>query len=120
MFAPRQAAASCGGPGEVPCYHWDWCASTTPSIFGPVCWGGLVADTPCGGCDCDRLNSWGLVCVPCGSAGEPTCANGPVCDTNQRFTPFGLCYPCGQSGQAACVSGPACAVGNREIFGFCS
>ena len=120
VLAPSSAAASCGGPGEVPCYHWDWCAYTTPSIFGDVCWGGLVPDTVCGGCDCDRLNTWGLVCVPCGSAGAPTCQFGPVCDTDQRYTPFGLCYPCGQSVQAACVSGPACDVGNREIFGFCS
>ena len=54
VLAPSSAAASCGGPGEVPCYHWDWCAYTTPSIFGDVCWGGLVPDTVCGGCDCDR------------------------------------------------------------------
>jgi len=119
--APDEAAAqSCGGPGEVPCYVWSWCAYTTPSIFGDVCWGGLVPSTPWAGCDNNRLNNWGLVCVPCGSPFEPTCAFGPVCDTDRRFTPFGLCYPCGQTGEAVCTSGASCDVGNRAVFGFCS
>src|SRR5439155_8725950 len=103
-----------------PCYRWSSCAYTTPSIFGRVCWGGFVPTTPCGGCNCDRLNSWGLVCVPCGSAGEPECQHGSTCDTDQRYTPAGLCYPCGRPGQAQCVTGAACDVGARPAFGFCS
>ena len=120
-FAPSPAAAqSCGGAGEVPCLVWSWCAYTTPSIFGDVCWGGLVHATAYAGCSSDRLNNWGLVCVPCGSAGEPTCNYGSTCDTDQRYTPFGLCYPCGRGGQAACTTGASCDEGFRAIFGFCS
>ena len=119
-LAPAEAAAQCGGPGQVPCYEWNWCAYTTPSVFGDACWGGLVPSTQWAGCSSDRLNNWGLVCVACSSPGEPTCAYGPVCDTDRRYTPFGLCYPCGQTGEAACVSGPACDAGNRSVFGFCS
>ena len=120
-FAPAKAAAqSCGGAGDVPCYVWSWCAYTTPSVFGPVCWGGLVYATPWNGCGSDRLNNWGLVCVACGAAGQPTCDFGTTCDTDQRYTPFGLCYPCGRGGQPACTSGASCDEGFRSIFGFCS
>ena len=58
-----EAAAQCGGNGEVPCYEWSWCAYTTPSIFGDVCWGGLVRATSFAGCNNNRLNNWGLLCV---------------------------------------------------------
>lgn len=119
-FSPAEAAAQCGGAGEVPCLTWSWCAYTTPSIFGDVCWGGLVHATSYAGCNTNRLNNWGLVCVPCGGSGEPTCNYGTTCNTDQRYTPFGLCYPCGQSGQAQCTTGASCDVGNRPVFGFCS
>ena len=119
-FAPAEAAAQCGGAGEVPCLTWSWCAYTTPSIFGDVCWGGLIHSTAYAGCSSNRLNNWGLVCVPCGGSGEPTCNYGTTCNTDQRYTPFGLCYPCGQSGQAQCTTGASCDAGNRAVFGFCS
>jgi microsomal dipeptidase-like Zn-dependent dipeptidase len=120
-FAPAAAAAQCGGAGQVPCYDWSWCSYTTPSLFGDVCWGGFVASGPNAGCNSDRLNNWGLVCVPCGGAGEPTCNYGTTCNTDQRYTPFlGVCYACGESGQAQCLSGASCDVGNRPVFGFCS
>ena len=119
-FAPAEAAAQCGGAGEVPCSDWSWCAYTTPSIFGDVCWGGLIHATSFAGCSSNRLNNWGLVCVSCGGSGEPTCNYGTTCNTDQRYTPFGLCYPCGQVGQAQCTSGASCDVGNRPVFGFCS
>lgn len=120
LVSPAKASADCGGSGEVPCYDWSWCAYTTPSIFGPVCWGGLVPSGSFDGCSSDRLNNWGLVCVDCGAAFQPTCNYGSTCDTDQRYTAVGFCYPCGQSGQAACTTGASCDPGNREIFGFCS
>ena len=119
-FTPSEAAAQCGGAGQVPCYDWSWCAYTTPSIFGDVCWGGLVASGSYAGCNNNRLNNWGLFCVACGGDGQPTCNYGSTCNTDQRYTAFGLCYPCGQSGQAQCLSGASCDVGNRPVFGFCS
>jgi len=118
--ATEAAAQSCGGEGQVPCLQWSWCAYTTPSLFGDVCWGGLVYMTSWAGCSSDRFNNWGLFCSACGGAGQPTCNYGSTCNTDQRYTPFGLCYPCGRNGQAACVSGASCDEGNRAIFGFCS
>ena len=95
-FTATKAEASCGGPGEVPCYVWNWCASITYGLFGEsYCWGGLVYATPYNGCSNDRVNNWGLVCVSCGGSGQPTCDFGTTCNTDQRYTPFGLCYPCG-------------------------
>jgi microsomal dipeptidase-like Zn-dependent dipeptidase len=121
LFAPREAAAQCGGDGEVPCYDWSWCAYTTPSIFGDVCWGGLVASGPYNGCDNNRLNNYGLFCASCGGSVEPTCGYGPACNDDQRYTEaVGFCWPCGQTGQPTCLSGPSCDVGNRPVFGFCS
>jgi protein-disulfide isomerase len=98
--ATEAAAQSCGGEGQVPCLQWSWCAYTTPSIFGDVCWGGLVYMTSWAGCSSDRFNNWGLFCSACGGAGQPTCNYGSTCNTDQRYTPFGLCYPCGRNGQA--------------------
>jgi len=116
FIAPAEAAAQCGGPGQAPCLEWNTCAFT---VLG-ACVGGLVPATPWAGCSSNRLNAWGLVCVPCGSPGEPTCAFGPVCDTDQRYNATGLCTACGQTGEAVCLSGPACDAGNRPVFGVCA
>ena len=117
QVAAPVAAEACGGPFEVPCLHWSWCAFTTPSIFGPVCWGGFVPDTPWLGCDDSRLNMWGI-CIPCGTNFEPQCMFSPTCDP--RHNPIGLCVPCGSTGEPVCFSGASCDPGNRSIFGFCS
>src|SRR5262249_20590642 len=81
-IAPAKASADCGAAGDVPCYVWDWCAYKTYGLVGDsYCWGGLVYATKYNGCDNDRLNNWGLVCVACGAAGQPTCDFGTTCDT---------------------------------------
>jgi microsomal dipeptidase-like Zn-dependent dipeptidase len=115
LMTPSTAAASCGGPGEVPCQHWDWCAWR--GAFNE-CWGGLVLNQPYAGCNSSRLNNWGLVCVPCGGTGQPTCNNAPTCDP--RHNAFGFCYKCGGSGEPVCWDAPACDAGYRNVFGFCS
>jgi len=114
-FVPAQAAAQCGGLGQVPCYSWSWCAWT--GLFGE-CWGGLVAAPPYNGCNTSRLNNIGLFCAACGGTGQPTCSYAPACDA--RHNAFGLCYKCGGNGEPICWEGAPCDVGNRNILGFCS